>query len=185
METGKITISRASRQADYPARFQLIAAMNPCPCGHLGDGTSRCHCTSEQIARYRNRISGPLLDRIDMHVEVPRQAAPFMQKTELPTGETSAAVLQRVEEARARQLKRQNKPNQALQGKEVEDFASANEAGLKLLRQAMDRLGLSMRSYHRILKVARTIADLDVAEQIQTQHISEAISLRRLDRLLR
>ncbi len=184
METGQITISRASQQAEYPARFQLIAAMNPCPCGHLGDGTSRCHCSSEQIARYRGRISGPLLDRIDMQVEVPRQAAPLMQQTTVANAEYSREVRQRVESARARQLQRQQKPNQALAGREVEQYASADETGLKLLLQAMERFGLSMRAYHRILKVARTIADLEGVEQIQSHHISEAVSLRRLDRRL-
>jgi magnesium chelatase family protein len=182
METGQITISRASQQADFPARFQLIAAMNPCPCGHLGDGTSRCHCSSEQIARYRGRISGPLLDRIDMHVEVPRQPALFLDQASGQPTEPSLAVRARVVAARARQMCRQNKTNQALTGSEVELYAAPDDSGLKLLRQAMERLGLSMRAYHRILKVARTIADLQAAEQIQTPHISEAIGLRRLDR---
>ena len=182
METGRVTISRASQQAEYPARFQLIAAMNPCPCGHLGDGTSRCHCSSEKIARYRSRISGPLLDRIDMHVEVPRQAAPFNATPSAPTGERSSVVRERVTIARQRQNHRQQKPNQALEGREVEKFAAPDAASQALLRQAMDRLGLSMRAYHRVLKVARTIADLEGVEGVRTHHISEAISLRRLDR---
>jgi magnesium chelatase family protein len=182
METGQITISRASRQAEYPARFQLIAAMNPCPCGHLGDGTSRCHCSSEQISRYRGRISGPLLDRIDMHVEVPRQALPPQGQAE--TAEASARIRQRVETDRSRQHERQHKPNQALAGKEVELHAAPDEQGRRLLLQAMERLGLSMRAYHRILKVARTIADLEAEPQLHTHHISEAIGLRRLDRKL-
>ena len=182
LETGQITISRASQQAEYPARFQLLAAMNPCPCGHLGDGTARCHCSSEQIARYRGRISGPLLDRIDMHVEVPRQPGALPRLTsELPE-EPSRVVCERVAAARARQMQRQQKTNQALLGSEVERHAGPDEAGLKLLHQAMDRLGLSMRAYHRILKVARTIADLAGDEQVQSLHIGEAISLRRLDR---
>ena len=183
METGQITISRASQQAEYPARFQLIAAMNPCPCGHLGDGTDRCHCSSEQIARYRGRISGPLLDRIDMHVEVPREPAPFLEQTEMMLAEPSSAVLARVLAARERQQSRQGKTNQALVGNEVERFAAADSAGLTLLQQAMERLGLSMRAYHRVLKVARTIADLQGSERIQPQHIGEAIGLRRLDRV--
>jgi magnesium chelatase family protein len=182
METGQITISRASKQAEYPARFQLIAAMNPCPCGHLGDGTSRCHCSSEKIARYRGRISGPLLDRIDMHVEVPRQAVPTNSAPTDPYVEHSHVVLQRVENARERQTQRQQKPNQALEGREVERFAAADQASQALLHQAMERLGLSMRAYHRVLKVARTIADLEGTDGVKTQHISEAISLRRLDR---
>jgi magnesium chelatase family protein len=182
METGHITISRASQQAEYPARFQLIAAMNPCPCGHLGDGTDRCHCSSEQIARYRGRISGPLLDRIDMHVEVPRQPAPLLARIEIVEEETSRAVQARVLAARARQQHRQGKANQALAGREVERFAAADSAGQALLQQAIERLGLSMRAYHRVLKVARTIADLQGGEQIEAQHIGEAIGLRRLDR---
>lgn len=182
METGHITISRASQQAEYPARFQLIAAMNPCPCGHLGDGTHRCHCTGEQIARYRHRISGPLLDRIDMHVEVPRQLLTTDTSEPGQEEEASHLVRQRVEQARNRQIIRQQKSNQALEGKEVERFAGLNQAGQALLRQAMDRLGLSMRAYHRILKVARTIADLEASDDISTPHLSEAISLRRLDR---
>ncbi|MDJ0806172.1 MAG: YifB family Mg chelatase-like AAA ATPase [Gammaproteobacteria bacterium] len=184
METGQITISRASQQAEYPARFQLIAAMNPCPCGHLGDGTNRCHCSSEQIARYRGRISGPLLDRIDMHVEVPRQPGILDDHPTHCPAEASSRVRERVIAARYRQQGRQDKPNQALEGSEIETFAGPDPTGRALLRQAMDRLGLSMRAYHRILKVARSIADLDGTETVQAQHISEAISLRRLDRPL-
>ena len=158
--------------------------MNPCPCGHLGDGSDRCHCSSEKIARYRGRISGPLLDRIDMHVEVPRQAIAFKEGFNPADEEPSSRVLERVTAARQRQQQRQQKPNQALEGREVDRYAAAGEAGQHLLRQAMERLGLSMRAYHRILKVARTIADLEAEETIQTQHISEAIGLRRLDRPL-
>jgi magnesium chelatase family protein len=182
METGQITISRASQQAEYPARFQLIAAMNPCPCGHLGDGTDRCHCSSEQIARYRGRISGPLLDRIDMHVEVPRQPAPLLVQTEIEAEEPSSAVLRRVLAAREQQHRRQGMTNQALAGSEVERFAGPDAAGVALMQQAMERLGMSMRAYHRVLKVARTIADLQGIERILPQHIGEAIGLRRLDR---
>jgi magnesium chelatase family protein len=181
METGQITISRASRQAEYPARFQLIAAMNPCPCGHLGDGTSRCHCSSEQIARYRGRISGPLLDRIDMHVEVPAQPASLLPAMTGHAAEPSSQVRQRVASARQRQLARQQKTNQDLTSSEVEAYASPGPRGRELLQQAMERLGLSMRAYHRILKVARSIADLDRAARIEARHIGEAIGLRRFD----
>jgi magnesium chelatase family protein len=156
--------------------------MNPCPCGYLGDGTARCHCSSEQIARYRGRISGPLLDRIDMHVEVPRQPAPLLAPTEADAVESSRTVLARVLAARERQQQRQGKSNQALVGAEVERFALPDAAGLALLQQATERLGLSMRAYHRVLKVARSIADLQGLERILPQHIGEAISLRRLDR---
>jgi magnesium chelatase family protein len=182
METGQITISRASQQAEYPARFQLIAAMNPCPCGHLGDGTDRCHCSSEQIARYRGRISGPLLDRIDMHVEVPRQPAPLLTDAGAEAEEPSRVVRARVLAARERQQQRQAKTNQALVGAEVERFADPDSAGVALLQQAMERLGLSMRAYHRVLKVARSIADLQGEERVHPWHIGEAIGLRRLDR---
>lgn len=156
--------------------------MNPCPCGHLGDVGGRCHCTREQIARYRGRISGPLLDRIDMHIEVPRQAVHSHMGKNNMSGEPSAVVRRRVENARLRQLERQQRPNQALAGREIESFAQAEPSALALLRLAMDRLGLSMRSYHRILKVALTIADLEGIQGVRERHVSEAIALRCLDR---
>ena len=182
MENGRITISRANRQADYPARFQLIAAMNPCPCGHLGDGSQRCHCTVEQITRYRNRISGPLLDRIDMHVEVPRQPISIGQPSDNRSEESSEAIRARVIEARGRQLERQDKTNQALQGQEIETHIQLDKRCQTLIERAIEQLGLSMRAYHRIIKVARTVADLEACARIQTHHISEAIGYRRLDR---
>ena len=182
MENGQITISRANRQADYPARFQLIAAMNPCPCGHLGDGSERCHCTIEQITRYRNRISGPLLDRIDMHVEVPRQPIEIGRPKQTNLEEGSDSIRTRVVAARALQYERQGKTNQALEGREIEIHIEVDKESQTLLQQAIDKLGLSMRAYHRIIKVARTIADLDERSEITTQHISEAIGYRRLDR---
>ncbi|MEW8628050.1 MAG: YifB family Mg chelatase-like AAA ATPase [Candidatus Thiodiazotropha sp.] len=182
MENGNITISRANRQADYPARFQLLAAMNPCPCGHLGDGSDRCHCTYEQISRYRNRISGPLLDRIDMHVEVPKQPISVGQQLNRRSEESSESIRSRVIQARRRQLKRQSKTNQALQGQEIESQLQLDEGCRTLIERAIDQLGLSMRAYHRIIKVARTIADLETCKQIATNHISEAIGYRRLDR---
>jgi magnesium chelatase family protein len=182
MESGWITISRASHQAEFPARFQLIAAMNPCPCGYLGDGSSRCRCTAEQIIRYRNRISGPLLDRIDMHVEVPREPVGFDAEADVEAAESSASVSRRVELAIERQLKRQGKRNRGLDVKELERHARPDLAGTNLLHQATERLGLSMRAYHRIVKVARTIADLAGSETVTVRHVSEAIGYRRLDR---
>ncbi|ODB84375.1 ATP-dependent protease [Candidatus Thiodiazotropha endoloripes] len=182
MENGSITISRANRQADYPARFQLLAAMNPCPCGHLGDGSNRCHCTIEQISRYRNRISGPLLDRIDMHVEVPRQPIPIGGRQSNSREEGSEQIQARILAARRRQYQRQGKTNQALAGRDIETYIQIDGAGQKLLQKAVDQLGLSMRAYHRIIKVARTIADLEASPEILTQHLSEAIGYRRLDR---
>ncbi|MCG7911070.1 MAG: ATP-binding protein, partial [Candidatus Thiodiazotropha taylori] len=182
MENGSITISRANRQADYPARFQLLAAMNPCPCGHLGDGSDRCHCTAEQISRYRNRISGPLLDRIDMHVEVPRQPIPVSQQQFKEPEEGSDLIRARVISARRQQQHRQGMTNQALAGRAIESHIQINEPGQRLLQNAIDQLGLSMRAYHRIIKVARTIADLEQSSEINTLHLSEAIGYRRLDR---
>lgn len=182
LETGHITISRANRQADFPARFQLIAAMNPCPCGYLGDASGRCRCTSEQVARYRARVSGPLLDRIDMHLEVPRVPLDVLRKGTKEGEETSNTIRQRVITARAVADKRQGKTNAALGAKDIKIFCELSEAGHTLLEQAMEKFGLSHRAYHRILKLARTIADLAGSKDIQMAHLSEAISYRKLDR---
>ena len=182
LESGKVTISRAARQAEFPANFQLVAAMNPCPCGYLGDPVKRCRCTSEQVQRYRGRISGPILDRIDMHVEVPPVPKDVLYGERVVAEETSAVVRARVEEARAWQLERAGKPNHLLVSREVDEFCAVDRAGRQLLSQAVDRLGLSARAYHRILRVARTIADLARSETIELPHLSEAIGYRRLDR---
>lgn len=182
LESGRVTISRAARQAEFPARFQLVAAMNPCPCGFLGDPSGRCHCTAEQIQRYRNRLSGPLLDRIDLHVEVPRLAHRVVALGESDVPERSASVRKRVVAARVRQLVRNGKPNHLLNNREIEKSCCPDAAGQQLLAQAVDRLGLSARAYHRILRVARTIADLAGSEEIGLNHLSEAIAYRRLDR---
>lgn len=184
LESGRITISRAARQAEFPARFQLIAAMNPCPCGYLGHSNGRCHCTAEQVQRYRARVSGPLLDRIDMHVEVPNVPQAVLRNTSNEPGESSAQVRQRVEVARERQTARSNKPNAVLKNREVTQFCKISDDDSKLLEQAIDRLGLSARAYHRILKVARTVADLAGETDIATAHLIEAIAYRRLDRSL-
>lgn len=180
IESGKITVSRAANQAEFPSRFQLVAAMNPCPCGYLGQ--ARCHCTEEQVSRYRGKISGPLLDRIDMLLEVPAVDKKWLRSRpgETPP-ESSAVVRQRVVQARHQQLNRANKVNAALQHKEIEVFCSLSDSDYHLLEDAISRLGLSARAYHRILKVARTIADLAGSNAIQTAHLSEAISYRRLD----
>lgn len=182
LESGRIHISRAARQAEFPACFQLVAAMNPCPCGYLGDTSSRCRCTGEQVARYRARISGPLLDRIDLHVEVPRVTAEQLNAPVASEGETSERVRARVEAARKRQIGRAGKPNQALAPGELDRDCPLDEAAQRLMSQAMQRLGLSARAYHRVLKVARTIADLAGSVEIETAHLSEAIGYRRLDR---
>ena len=177
MESGRITISRAARQADFPARFQLVAAMNPCPCGYLGHASGKCRCTPDQVARYRAKISGPLLDRIDLQIEVPSLSE--AELTRAPDGEKSAAVRARVVAATARQTTRQDKPNNLLTPPEIELHCLPDAAGEKLLRQAISRLNLSARAYHRVLKVARTIADLAASDAILSQHIAEAIQYRR------
>lgn len=183
LETGWITISRAARRVDFPARFQLIAAMNPCPCGYLGDTSGRCRCTMEQVQRYRGRISGPLLDRIDMHIEVPRVPSAVLRQGGSGGEECSAVIRERVSAARERALRRNGRPNAWLTPQQVKRVCRLDEAGYQLLEQAIDKLGLSHRAYHRILKLARTIADLAGTEAIGLAHLSEAISYRRLDRL--
>jgi magnesium chelatase family protein len=182
LETGHITISRANRQADFPARFQLVAAMNPCPCGYLGDASGRCHCTSEQVMRYRARISGPLLDRIDMHLEVPRVPHEVLRKGSPEGEESSTTIRARVDAARRLAVARTGKANAAMTAKEVKQICLLSEPGHRLLEQAMDKFGLSNRAYHRILKLARTIADLGESETIEITHLSEAIGYRKLDR---
>ena len=177
LESGHITISRAARRAEFPARFQLIAAMNPCPCGFHGHPDGRCRCTPEQIARYRGKLSGPLLDRIDLLLEVPMLPVADLQAA--PAGEPSAAVRERVARCRQLQLARQGKPNAGLAGAEIDAFCQPDAAGSKLLQSAIERLGLSARGYHRILKVARTIADMNAAPTVGAAHVAEAIQSRR------
>ncbi len=177
LESGRITISRAARQADFPARFQLVAAMNPCPCGFLGHPSGKCRCTPEQVSRYRSRLSGPLLDRIDLHVEVP--ALPEQDLIDAPAGEPTAAVRLRVIAARARQIARQGKANAGLSNSEIDGLCALDEAGTALLRQAIARLNLSARAYHRVLKLARTLADLAGMERITAAHVAEAVQYRR------
>ena len=177
LENGHITISRAARQADFPAQFQLVAAMNPCPCGFLGHPSGRCRCTPEQVSRYRGRLSGPLLDRIDLHIEVP--ALPESDLTRAAVGEASATVRQRVATAREIQIQRQTKPNARLVGKEIELHCQTDDAAQTLLRQAIAQLNLSARGYHRVIRVARTIADLAGSSSLTAAHVAEAIHYRR------
>lgn len=169
-------ISRASRQITFPANFQLIAAMNPCPCGYAFNQDSRCQCSAEAIKRYQNRISGPLLDRIDLHIDVPPLHASELQDTQAV--EDSATVRERVIQAYQWQLQRQSCLNMALSPKQLEQFAPLNEQAALIFEKAQQRLNLSARGYHRILRVARTIADLAQSEQIQTGHLTEALSYR-------
>ena len=180
LESGRISISRAARQADFPAKFQLIAAMNPCPCGYLGHANGKCHCTPAQVARYRSKISGPLLDRIDIQIEV--GAMTEEELTQLPAGESSADIQARVTRAAEKQLSRQGKYNLHLTTKEIDRYRALEESGVNLIKQAIAKLNLSARAYHRILKVARTIADLADKESISAAHIAEAIQYRRFDR---
>ena len=177
LESGRIHIARAARQADFPAEFQLVAAMNPCPCGHHGDPRGNCRCTPDQINRYRGKLSGPLLDRIDLQIEVPALPAEALQGA--PDGETSASVRRRVTEARGRQLHRQNKPNARLGPREIDMHCQPDESGAALLKSAVTRFNLSARAYHRILRVARSIADLAGSASILSSHIAEAIQYRR------
>jgi len=186
LEDKIVTISRAQGSLTFPASFQLVAAMNPCPCGYLGDPSGRCHCTAEQVVRYRGRISGPLLDRIAMHVEVPRidvtrLGAPWPNGTS-PRAESSAAARSRACAARDLQLARAGKSNSELGPAEIERDCALDDAGRRLMQQALTRLALSARAYHRILKVARTIADLAGGGPITANHLGEAVSYRRLDR---
>jgi len=181
LETGKITISRAARQASYPAQFQLIAAMNPCPQGLACDFKSNCTCTLEQQRRYRSRLSAPFLDRIDLQINVLQLSREELQKP--ADGETSEQVKARVISARNMQLKRQQMANCKLGNNEIETYCKLSKADEDLLAMVMEKFRLSARAYHRILKVARTIADLSSSENIQSQHISEAISYRTMDRL--
>jgi len=177
LESGRITISRAARQVDFPARFQLIAAMNPCPCGYLGHRTRACRCTPALISRYQDRISGPLLDRIDMRIEVPSLTE--RELLDAPASEPSEQVARRVLRAHERAMSRQRCANAMLSGADIDRLCRPQGAGRQLLQAASTRLGWSARAYHRVLKLARTIADLDNADQLATAHLAEAIQYRR------
>jgi magnesium chelatase family protein len=177
LESGQVHIARASRRVSYPARFQLVAAMNPCPCGHLGDAGGRCRCTPDQVARYRGKLSGPLLDRIDLFAEVPAMAADEMLAA--PAGEASAPVRERVIAARARQQARQPYVNARLPAAAIDAHCAVDADGKALLAGAIARLGLSSRGHHRVLRVARSIADLAGAAAIGRHHLAEAIQFRR------
>ena len=179
LESGRIQISRAARQAEFPARFQLVAAMNPCPCGYAGDPSGRCRCAAEAQQRYVARLSGPFLDRVDLHVEVPRLPREALRSA---PGESSATVRARVARARALQVARSGAPNAWLAQADVERLCRLAPADQALLDRAVERLGLSARAYHRILRVARTIADLDGADAIAHAHLTEALGYRRMDR---
>jgi magnesium chelatase family protein len=182
LESGTITISRAARQAEFPARFQFIAAMNPCPCGYFGDVSGRCNCSPERVRSYRARLSGPLLDRLDMHLEVPAIARDVLLAEKPPAAETSAEIRRRVHSARERALARTGHPNARLGNKDIERDCALAQPEREWFEQALARFHLSARAFHRILKVARTIADLGEADRIDRAHLSEAIQYRLLDR---
>lgn len=175
LESGEIVVARAKDRVRFPARFQLVAAMNPCPCGYLGDPTGRCRCSSEQVQRYRNKLSGPLLDRIDLHLTVARESTVL---THQPNGETSASVGQRVAEARALQQRRQGCANAFLDLKGLRRHCPLEPVDQAWLEQACERLTLSLRAAHRLLKVARTLADLEGAQSIARAHLAEALQYR-------
>ncbi len=177
LESGRIVVSRAARQVEFPARFQLVAAMNPCPCGYLGHYLGRCRCSPEQVARYRGRISGPLMDRIDIQIELP--AVPEKEIAARQLGESSAAIRERTSAARQTQLARQGKTNALLSVNETEEYCAPDKEGERLLRSALTRLGLSARAYHRVLRLGRTIADLAGSARVNAVHIGEAIQYRR------
>jgi magnesium chelatase family protein len=182
LETGHITIARAAHHTDFPARFQLVAAMNPCPCGYLGEPDAQCRCTLAQIARYQARISGPLLDRIDLHVRVQAMEATQLRRSD-ETPESTAAVAARVKAARDIQEQRQHTCNAHLDHAAIDHFCVPTPDAEKILERAMLRFRLSARAYHRLLKVARTLADLEGTEQITAAHISEALLFRQLNYL--
>jgi magnesium chelatase family protein len=177
LEAGKVTISRAARQTDFPCRFQLVAAMNPCPCGYLSHPHRTCRCTPDAIARYQGRISGPLLDRIDLQLTVPAMSTAEM--LDAPTGESSANIARRVALARERQIVRQQSPNALLSSNQIDHHCQPDAAAATLLRAAIERLHWSARAYHRVLKIARTIADLEGCAHIGSAHAAEAIQYRR------
>lgn len=180
LEDGSVTISRSAAKITLPCQCMLVAAMNPCPCGHLGDSQHRCRCTPTQISRYRARVSGPLLDRIDIHIEAPAVSVEALRDTS--SAESSADIRKRVEAARALQQTRQGCTNAALSARELRKLATLGKTEETLLIDAMKRLRLSARAHDRILKVARTLADLDASENIQKIHLMEALGYRSLDR---
>ena len=183
LESGQICISRASAQVVFPAQFQLVAAMNPCPCGYHGDGRGRCRCSPDQVRRYQSRISGPLLDRLDLHVEVTALSEAELVG-QLPVSESSAQVRQRIEQARARQLQRRGQLNSRVAGRQIEQDCRLSDADRQCLGQALERLGLSARAYHRVLRVARTLADLAGLERVEQEQLFEALGYRKQERLL-
>jgi len=186
LEDGQVTVSRATVSITFPARVMLVCAQNPCPCGHLGDTRHACTCQPQQISRYRSRLSGPLLDRIDIHIEVP--AVPYQELSQSRRGEPSAQIRDRVTEARRLQAQRLAGThlhcNAQMSAREIRKYCTLDKTSQAFLENAASKLGLSARAYHKILKIARTIADLEASERIQTKHIAEAVQYRSWDRRL-
>ena len=183
LEDGMVTITRASAKVTFPADFLLVAAMNPCPCGYLNDPKKECRCTPDAIERYLGKISGPLLDRIDIHLEVP--AVPFEELRGKAAGTGSAAMRDQAAAARERQKNRFGTSatmNGRMDGKQIREFCKLAPGGEALLKQAVEALGLSNRAHDRVLRVARTIADLDSSDAVEDRHLAEAVQLRSLDR---
>ncbi len=181
LESGRVTISRAGRQAEFPARFQLVAAMNPCPCGYLGDTQRACRCTPDQVQRYHSKISGPLLDRIDLQIMVPRLSCVELLGQHAVAAENSATVRERVIAARRRQHERAGRTNAQLTNRQVEQFCNLSETLHLMLAEALEKLKLSARAYHKVLKTALTIADLDQSDSVEKRHITEALTYRSLE----
>lgn len=179
METGRITVSRAARQAEFPARFQLVGAMNPCPCGYHTDTSVRCNCTPDLIMRYQSRISGPFLDRIDLHIDMQRELSQALAIQSSGASESSALIRQRVVLARERQLARQGVINAALAPIALHRYAGLDHQARSLMCDASKRLNLSLRSQHRLLRVARTMADLEGQGAVGSEHLAESLSYRR------
>jgi magnesium chelatase family protein len=184
LEDRSVTIARAASTLAYPAAFMLVAAMNPCPCGYLGDATHACRCDVRQVHRYRSKVSGPLMDRIDIHVEVP--AVPFRDLTTATPGEDSTQIRRRVTAARGLQYERLKRTrihsNAQMNSRQIKTHCTIDRESMVLLETAIEKLGLSARAYNRVLKIARTIADLAGRRRIETGHIAEAIQYRNLDR---
>ena len=184
LESGTVTISRAARRAEYPAKFQFLAAMNPCPCGHFGNPHGVCRCTSDKIRRYLLKLSGPFIDRIDMHVDVPSMSREQLRNIPDTKAEASQVVRQRVVAAMEHQIETRGKCNSLLNPKELETAINFEAGAEDFILAVLEKLKFSARAYHRILRVSRTIADLEKSEQVKQAHLAEALSYRRLERML-